>query len=61
MYEVKPFHLVFSLEIWEGDRNSTTEILKRYIEAEEAKGGLEFLPCPPVIVFNTRTARNQFA
>ena len=61
MYEVKPFCLVFSLEIWEGDRECTTERLKGYIEAETAKGGLEFLLCPPAIVFNTRAARDRWA
>jgi len=60
MYEVKPFHLVFSLEIWEGDRKRATERFKRLIDAEAAKGGLDFLPCPPVIAFNTRAARDRF-
>jgi len=61
MYEVKPFRLVFSLEIWEGDRERATEWLKRCIDVEAVEGRLAFLPCPPVIVFNTRAALNQFA
>jgi len=58
MYEVKSFHLVFSLEIWEGDWKYTTESLKRFIDTEVDKGALDFLPCPPVIVFNTRAAHD---
>ena len=61
MYEVKPLRLVFSLEIWEGDRERATEGLKRCIDAEVVQGGLEFLPHPPVTVFNTYAARNRFA
>ena len=56
LYEVKPFRLVFSLEIWEGDKENIVEMLKRCIDVETAKGGLDFLPCPPVIVSNTRAA-----
>ena len=54
MYEVKPFRLVFCLEVWEGFREYTAERLKRYIDVEAANGGLDFLPCPPVIISNTR-------
>ena len=61
MYEVRPFRLVFGLEVWEGDRKYTTESLKGYIDAEAVKGALEFLPYPPAIVFNTRAARARFA
>jgi len=61
MYEVKPFHLVFSLETWERNRKRATERLKWLIDAEAAKGGLDFLPCPPVIVFNTRAASDRYA
>jgi len=42
MYEVKPFHLVFSLETWEGNQECATESLKRLIDGEAAKGGLDF-------------------
>ena len=58
MYEVKPFRLVFCLEIWDGDREDNTERLRRYIDAEAAKGGLNFLPCSPIIVSNTRAMRS---
>ena len=61
VHEVKPFRLVFSLEIWEGERVYITESLKRYVDAEVVKGRLEFLPCPPVIVSNTRATRYRFA
>jgi len=59
MHDVKPFRLVFCLEIWEGDRDETAELLRRYIDAEAAKGGLDFLPSPPTIVFNTRATRGS--
>jgi len=61
MHEVKSFRLVISLEVWEGDRVCATEILKRHIDTEATKGGLDFLPCPPAIIFNTRAAQYQFA
>jgi len=54
MHEVKPFRLVFCLEVWEGVREYTVGRLKRHINAEAAEGGLDFLPCPPVITSNTR-------
>ena len=49
LYEVKPFRLVFCLKVWDGDREATVKRLKGYIDGEAAEGGLEFLPCPPVI------------
>ena len=58
MYEVKPFHLVFSLETWEGDKEDTVKALRRCVDVETAKGRLDFLPRPPVIVFNPRAARS---
>lgn len=58
MYEVRPFRLVFCLEIWDGDQEDTARMLKRYIDAEVAEGGLEFLPCPPLIVSDTRATRS---
>ena len=57
MYEVKPFCLVFCLEVWEGFREYTAGELKRCIDAETAKGGLDFLSRPPVITSNTRAKR----
>ena len=56
-YEVKPFHLVFRLEIWEGDRMYVSRELRRYLTAERARGGLDFLHRPPVIVYATRARR----
>lgn len=58
MYKVKPFHLVFCLEIWEGDKEYIEERLRGCIDVETAKRGLDFLPRPPVIVSNTRAARS---
>jgi len=54
VHEVKPFRLVFCLEVWEGSLEYTVGRLKRYINAEAAEGGLDFLPRPPVIVSNTQ-------
>jgi len=52
MYEVKPFRLAFCLEIWEGDREKTADSLKRYIDVEVARGGLD-------ITYNTRAASDR--
>lgn len=57
LYEAKPFRLVFSLEIWDGNLRSIAERLKLCVDEETAKGGLDFLPCPPIIIANTRAAR----
>ena len=57
MHEVKPFCLVFCLEVWEGNREYVTGELKRYTDADAAKGGLDFLPCPPAIISDTRVSR----
>ena len=54
MHEVKSFRLVFCLEVWEGVREHIARRLKRFIDAEAAEGGLDFLPCPPAIISNTR-------
>ncbi|KAF9648102.1 hypothetical protein BDM02DRAFT_2358489 [Thelephora ganbajun] len=54
MHEIKPFRLVFRLEIWDSDLEETLKRLRRHIDMEEARGGLEFLSCPPVIVSDTR-------
>ena len=59
LYEVKPFRLVFCLEVWDGDREDAVKRLKEYIDEEAAKGGLEFVPCPPLIVFNTQSTQQQ--
>ena len=53
-YEVKPFRLVFRLEVWEGYREYVSGELRKYICEETAKGGLDFLHCPPVIVCATQ-------
>jgi len=55
MYKVKPFRLVFCLEVWDGDLEEATRRLKWYIGMEATRGGLEFLPCSPVIVSDTQT------
>jgi hypothetical protein len=60
IYEVKPFRLVFCLEIWGSDWEDAAERLKRHIDAEAARGRLEFVPCPPVIVFDTRATRSPY-
>ena len=52
-YRVKPFRLVFRLEVWEGNRNYVSGELRRYIDEETTKGRLDFLHCPPVIVYAT--------
>lgn len=57
LYRIKPFRLVFCLEIWDGDREETTKRLKGYIEVEEARGGMGFLSCPPKIICDTRARR----
>ena len=54
VYEARPFRLVFSLETRHDDREHTVGMLKKYIDAEAAAGGLNFLPCPPVILSSTR-------
>ena len=54
-YEVKPFRLVFRLETREGDGNYVSGELRKYLAAEGARGGLDFLPHPPVIVHAART------
>ena len=54
LYEEKPFRLVFCLEVWDGDREDIVKWLKGCIDGEAAEGGLEFLPCLPVIVSDTR-------
>lgn len=51
MYEVKPFRLVFCLEVRAMHREDTTERLKKWIETETAGGSLDFLPCSPIIVY----------
>jgi len=51
MYEMKPFRLVFCLEVPEERREDTTERLKTCIKTETAEGRLDFLHCPPVIVY----------
>ena len=61
VYEVKPFHLVFSLEVWEGYRKPATKDFKTHMNAEAAKGGFDFLPRPPVITFNIRARYARFA
>ena len=59
LYEVKPFRLVFCLEVWDGDREDAIKRLKEYIDGEAAKGVLEFLPCPPLIISNTQSTQQQ--
>ena len=59
LYEVKPFRLVFCLEVWDGDREVALRRLKEYIDGEAAKGVLEFLPCPPLIISNTQSTQQQ--
>ena len=61
IYDVKPFRLVFLLEIRDGYREDTLEKLKRYIDVEAAEGGLGYLPCPPgIVVSNTQTTRRSW-
>lgn len=54
MYEVRPFRLVFRLEIRGGDHEETARMLKECIDAQVVRGELWFLPCPPVILSSTR-------
>ena len=58
-YEVKPFCLIFCLEIWEGYREDATKRLRSHINAEAARGWLDFLPCPPIIVYNTQATHSS--
>lgn len=58
MYEVKPFRLIFCLESQKVQDHTMAEF-KREIDAEVVEGGLDFLPCPPVVVSHTRTTRSS--
>ena len=57
MHEVRKFHLVLCADVFDCVVKNSMRVLKQIVEAERARGGLNYLQCEPSIISEVRAPR----
>jgi len=60
MHRVRAFRLVLCVDVFDCMVEGGIEALRRFVEAEKVKGGLDYLSQEPLIIFEKRSLRTRF-
>ena len=59
MHEASKFRLVLCADVSDPVVEYTVEMLERFVKAERMEGGLDYLPCEPLIISEVRAPRTR--